>query len=119
MRRDDLARDREAKASAANVAVSEAFHAVERVEDVVQRLARNPDAVVLNAHLEAALRCVARRDGDLPTPWAVLARVREQIAEHLLDAVGLGHGHRQVLGYVEGDRVLGVVRGQVGCEMEQ
>ena len=52
MRLDDLARDREAKASAANVAVSEAFHAVERVEDVVQRLARNPDAIVLNAHLE-------------------------------------------------------------------
>ena len=89
---DDLATDGQSQAGTANVAVSQALDAEELVEDAAQRLARNADAGVADTHLDGVFRG-ARCDVDRSTAGRVLASVRKEIREHLLDAVGLGQSH--------------------------
>lgn len=116
---DDFSRDGQSQASASNVTVGEAFDAEELVEDVLQSFRRNANAAVPDAHLQTALRFFARRDGDLAALRAVLAGVRQEIAEHLLDAIGLGHGHRQVFWHIQDDWMLRIVRGKISRKLQQ
>src|SRR5204862_6185978 len=83
----ELARDRQAEASAVRVLRDEGM------EDAVSVLSSDPRPRVGDLHLEASVPCV---EGELDRAAVrrPFERVREQVRDHLQDAVPVGDDHR-------------------------
>ena len=100
---DQPAHEREADPEAALGVVLGARHLYERVEEGLQRLGRDADAAVAHADLELAVP-LARRQLHASAVRRVLDRVREQVAEDLLQPDRIGVDHQRILR--KGDRQL-------------
>jgi hypothetical protein len=93
VRLDDLLGDGETEADASDLAVQQTVHAEEFIEDAVDEIWWDAYAAVLHADLDMApQRPCAQRDRS--ALGAVLARIAQQVGQHLLDAVGFGLGER-------------------------
>ena len=110
-RRDELAADRQAQAGAAVLAAGAAVGLLERLEDDLLLVGRDADAGVASprtrARRGARLSVVVVRAPARRAPAAIverhlalvreLERVRQQVLEDLLQALGVG-GHRRAAG---------------------
>jgi len=118
VRFDDLTADRQAQAGPAYVAVKQAFDAKELLEHQLQRVSWDAYSVVFDADLDGAASH-PRRHANWAALRTVLSSIRQQICQHLLDAVGFGQSQRQAARQVEADRVPRIVGGDLGRKAQQ
>ncbi len=114
----EFPRYRQSQTTAAVLAAGRAIGLLERLENEVLLVARNADARVahIEAHRIAAVACLMHGDRHL-TVLGELERVRQQVAQHLLEALVIGdeifrHAfgafHRELQALRVGDRREGL-----------
>ena len=95
----DGSRDREADAGAAVLARSRGVDAVEALEQARQRLGRDADSGVGDAHLDRAVVTV-RLDAHLASLGGESDSVVDEVEDHLVHALGVGLDRREIVGHV-------------------
>src|SRR5207245_10814442 len=99
----DLLADVEAKPHTGDVARRAVGRAVKEPEDRLELVRRDPDPLI--AHGEPhPVPLGTDLDRDRPTAGRVLARVRDEVLQHLLDAITAGRDYRGPVEPLHADR---------------
>src|SRR5262245_29437259 len=94
MRLDQVAADVQAEADGLDRATA-GLDAIETLEQALEVLGRDADALIADAYAQQALFVGADAGAHVATARRVFDGVVDQIGEHLLDAHGVGIGQRQ------------------------
>src|SRR5215212_9668999 len=108
MRFDNLAADREPQAGPGDPAAVRVVDSIELLEQPRDRSGRYTQSLVADRDLHLTVHA-PRANPDRAAAWRVLARVGEQIGQHLQQAARVGPDRREWLGKVEPDRSQGVL----------
>ena len=110
MLRENLAGDGKTETCAARLAAPGFIDAVEPLKQARQIFFGNADAVIRHAD-EDGFSAAARIDFDFAAVGGILDGVRDDVHDHLLDALAVAHDVRDIVLAVEEHRVVVVLLG--------